>query len=156
MAFHPPLSPTHPTREQVAVQLFYGNGRGPDRVSARRGWGGAQCACVGCVGGLVLVEVDVTPTPSNAPDPEQMAGQGLSAEPELIACAMSYCLRPPPPNASPTTHPDFCTQNHPTPSPLPSIMSYFYFSLAPSFCRRHSFTRSPFHSFTCGLIHQAL
>lgn len=35
----------------------------------------------------------VTPTPSNAPDPEQMARQGLSAEPELIACAMSHCLR---------------------------------------------------------------
>lgn len=49
------------------------------------------CVClVGWVGGR---GVDVTPTPSNAPDPEQMARQGLSAEPELIACAMSHCLR---------------------------------------------------------------
>lgn len=48
-----------------------------------------------CVGGTGVAVVDVTPTPSNAPDPEQMARQGLSAEPELIACAMSHCLRRP-------------------------------------------------------------
>lgn len=131
-AFHSPLSPAHPTREQVAVQLFYGNGRGPDRVSARRGcggWGGmgALRACVRVWvvrGGVVVVDVDVTPTPSNAPDPEQMAGQGLSAEPELIACAMSYCLRPPTPTPprtpthphsyfTPPCYPDFCTPTLP-------------------------------------------
>lgn len=49
-------------------------------VSRWGGWRGA-------------VGVDVTPTPANTPDPEQMARQGLSAEPELIACAMSHCLR---------------------------------------------------------------
>lgn len=49
-------------------------------VSRWGGWRGA-------------VGVDVTPTPAKAPDPEQMARQGLSAEPELIACAMSHCLR---------------------------------------------------------------
>lgn len=52
VAFHPPLSPTHPTREQVAVQLFYGNGRGPDRVSARRGWGGGSVCVCGLCGGV--------------------------------------------------------------------------------------------------------
>lgn len=44
---------------------------------------------------VVGAVVDVTPTLSNAPDPEQMARQGPSAEPELIACAMSHCLRRP-------------------------------------------------------------
>lgn len=57
----------------------------------------------------------MTPTPANAPDPEQMARQGLSAEPELITCAMSHCLRPaclklPRPHPLPPHFcPDFCT-----------------------------------------------
>lgn len=37
-----PPNIAYPTREQVAVQLFYGNGRGPDRVSARRGCRGGR------------------------------------------------------------------------------------------------------------------
>lgn len=170
----PPLGPAHPTREQVAVQLFYGNGRGPDGVSARRGWGigGGLCVRVWVFGGggglvvVVVVDVNVTPTPSNAPDPEQMAGQGLSAEPELIACAMSYCLRPPPPKLpkppailifAPRTPPQLF-------SPHPPLLSFLHVlpllssqPPAPAGSRPlYSFTHSPFHSFTCGLIHRAL
>lgn len=90
----------------------------------------ALCACVGCRGWEgVAVDVDVTPTPSNARDPEQMARQGLSAEPELIACAMSYCLRRPPPShftpLAPHSYPDFCTQALPPPLFCPTLLSFF-------------------------------
>lgn len=75
---------------------------------------GGLCVCVrGVVVGAV---VDVTPTLSNAPDPEQMARQGPSAEPELIACAMSHCLR------------RHCWQ----PPLLPTLILIFHPSLPPS------------------------
>lgn len=67
---------------------------------------GGFCVCVrGMVVGAV---VDVTPTLLNAPDPEQMARHGPSAEPELIACAMSHCLRRPCWQPTPS-YPDFST-----------------------------------------------
>lgn len=119
---------------------------------------------------MVSVDVDVTPTPSNAPDPEQMAGQGLSTEPELIACAMSYCLRPPPPKLSnspvyftPPCFLDFCTQRTPppqliclythfhpwclpptTPPPSANLCSFSYASFIHSFT--HSLTHGRAHS----------
>lgn len=106
------------------------------------------------VGGGRGVAVDVTPTPSNAPDPEQMARQGLSAEPELIACAMSYCLRRSPlpilPPLLPT--PDFCTPALPPPlfclTLFPFFISFLYphtslYSSGPSLPPIHPITSPP-------------
>lgn len=105
---------------------------------------------------VVVVDVNVTPTPSNAPDPEQMAGQGLSAEPELIACAMSYCLRPPPPKLpkppailifAPRTPPP--NSSPPTPHSFPSFMFYLSFPLYPQLLQALvRFIHSLIHPFT--------
>lgn len=133
-------------------------------MGGRGGGGGFVCVC-GLLGegrGALVVDVNVTPTPSNAPDPEQMAGQGLSAEPELIACAMSYCLRTPPPKLSnPPAILIFAPRTllNPPPTPfLPSCLTSPFLSPSSSAGSRplYSFTRSPFHSFTCGLIHRTL
>lgn len=67
----------------------------PGEGGGEGGFCSPVCVCVAWWVGGGGAAVDVTPTPSNAPDPEQMARQGLSAEPELIACAMSHCLRRP-------------------------------------------------------------
>lgn len=89
----------------------------------------------------------VTPTSANAPDPEQMVRQGLSAEPELITCAMSHCLRRPCLKLPPPTH------HHPHPLLSTSILIFALHStplLAPSISL--SYPLSLYHVFAISLF----